>query len=81
VTRQLFIAFERAEGVVIIVKNGDLHHATPVMVMAVTGWNQTFIVMSDKLFEHVKAPGAIAGQLSLALFADIYRLRKTSSAS
>ena len=26
VTRQLFVAFERAEGVVIIVKNGDLHH-------------------------------------------------------
>jgi hypothetical protein len=25
VTRELFVAFERAEGVVIIVKNGDLH--------------------------------------------------------
>ncbi len=41
VTRQLSVAFERAESVVVIVKNGDLHHALQVMIIAVHGVGHT----------------------------------------
>jgi hypothetical protein len=39
-------------------------------------WNQTFIVITDKLFQPVKAHCVVDEQLSLALIADIASLEE-----